>query len=128
VSNQPLVTVVGGKELRKTLKAAGDNLADLKAVHQAAGNVVVARAQAIAPRRSGALAGSIRAAKLASGVAVRAGSARVPYAGPIHWGWPARNIAAQPFLTNAAQQTEPEWTALYEEALDKIIDTVRGDT
>ena len=123
----PLVEVKGMRELRSTMKKAGEDLADLKTVHQAAGMIVVGRAQSLAPKRSGALAGSIRASRLAAGVAVKVGGAGTPYAGPIHWGWPARNIAANPFLTNAAQQTEEEWTALYYAELEKIVDRVEGD-
>ena len=54
------------------------------------------------------------------------GRASVPYAGAIHWGWPARNIRAQPFLTNAAASTEPTWVAQYLADIQKIVDQVRG--
>jgi len=127
VPEGPIVEVKGIRELRKTMKQAGEDLADLKDAHQAAGNIVVALAQSLAPKRSGALAGTIRASRLASGVAVKAGSAGVPYANPIHWGWPARNIAANPFLSNAAQQSEAQWTEFYYQELDKIIERVEGD-
>lgn len=126
MTSAPVVEVRGAKELRKSLKRAGDDLGDLKDVHQAVGNLVVSTASGMAPRRSGALAGSIRAARAAAGVTIRAGSARIPYAGPIHWGWPARNIAANPFLSNAATSTETAWVALYEDELNKIIDRVEG--
>jgi len=127
MSKQPLVEVRGAKELRKTLKAAGDDLGDLKAAHQAVGNMVVNVARGLAPVRSGALAGSIRATRLAGGVSIKAGSGSIRYAGPIHWGWPARNIAANPFLSTAATTSEEQWTALYEEELNKILDRVEGD-
>jgi hypothetical protein len=121
------VQVRGSKELRKTLKAAGDDLSELKDVHEAVGALVARVAKSLAPVRSGQLAGSVRAARLAGGVSVRAGSARVPYSNPIHWGWPKRNIAANPFISNAALQTEPQWVALYEAELEKIIQKVEGD-
>lgn len=125
--SDPIVEVRGSRQLRKTLKAAGDDLSELKTVHEAVGALVVGVAKALAPKRSGALAGSVRTARLASGVLVRAGSARVPYANPIHWGWPKRNIAANPFMSNAALQTEPQWVKLYEDELEKIIRKVEGD-
>jgi hypothetical protein len=127
VSKPPVVEVVGAKELRKTLKAAGDDLADLKNAHQAVGNMVVGVARGLAPTRTGALAGSIRASRLAGGVSLKAGSGSIPYAGAIHWGWPARNIKANPFIMNAALTTEEQWTALYEEELNKILDKIEGD-
>jgi hypothetical protein len=127
MANAPLVEVRGAKKLRRTMKAAGENLADLKSVHQAAGNVVVGAARPITPRESSALVSSIRASRLAGGIAVKAGSARVPYAGPIHWGWPAHGMQARPFLTEAASASEPTWVALYEQELDKIISRIEGD-
>jgi hypothetical protein len=127
VTRGPVVEVRGAKELRKTLKAAGDDLGDLKDVNLAVGNMVAATASGMAPRLSGALAGSIRASRAAGGVTLKSGSARIPYAGVIHWGWPAHNIAAQPFLSDAATSTEPAWTAMYEAELDRIIEKVQGE-
>jgi hypothetical protein len=120
------VEVIGARELRKTMKAAGDDLGELKDAHQAVGNMVVGVARGLAPNRSGALAGSIRATRTISGVGIKAGGARIPYAGPIHWGWPKRNIRANTFLSDAAMTTESEWVALYEAELDKILERVEG--
>jgi HK97 gp10 family phage protein len=120
--------VIGAKELRKTMKKAGEDLADLKAVHAKVGELVADVARQLAPKRSGQLAGTIRAAKLAGGVSVKVGTAGTPYANPIHWGWPKRNIEAQPFLSDAATQSEPRWVALYEDELNKIIERVEGDS
>jgi hypothetical protein len=50
----------------------------------------------------------------------------VPYAGPIHWGWPARHIKAQPWIYDAAQNSAEQWTGLYLAALEKIIDGIEG--
>lgn len=126
MTRQAVVQVEGARELRKALKKAGDDLADMKALNQAIGNVVVAAARGKAPTRTGALGGSLRAANIVGGVTVRAGSAGVPYAGPIHWGWPARNIKAQPFVVEAAQSTEAEWVAMYEAEVDRILEKVEG--
>lgn len=109
------------------MKKAGEDLADLKDVHQRAGQLVVDVARGMAPTQSGALAGTIRASRLAGGVAVKVGSARVAYANPIHWGWPSRNIEANPFLSNAAIESEAQWTELYYEGLEQIISRVEGD-
>lgn len=128
MSSSPQVQVIGEKELRRTLKKAGEDLGDLKDVHQRVGNFVAEIARGLAPKRSGAMAGTIRAARTASGVTIKAGGARVPYVNPIHWGWPKRNIEAQPFLSDAATSSETQWVAMYEEELDKIIERVEGDT
>jgi hypothetical protein len=126
VTRAPVVQVEGARELRKALKKAGEDLGDLKALNAAIGNVVVAAARGKAPTRTGALAGSLRSANIVGGVTVRAGSAGVPYAGPIHWGWPSRNIKAQPFVVEAAQTTEAEWVAMYEAEVDRILEKVEG--
>lgn len=120
------VQVIGAKELRRTLKRAGSNMDDLKDAHAAAGAIVVAAGRTTAPRRSGSLAGTVRSSRAAASAVIRAGGASVPYAGPIHWGWPARGIAAQPWLSEAATSTEPEWTAAYEKAVDQILATIQG--
>ncbi|GAA0898703.1 hypothetical protein GCM10009551_107070 [Nocardiopsis tropica] len=57
---------------------------------------------------------------------VRAGRASVPYAGPIHWGWEARGIRAQPFLSDAARSSEAAWLQVYDAHIDRIIDNIRG--
>jgi hypothetical protein len=57
---------------------------------------------------------------------VRAGRAAVPYAGPIHWGWPSRHIKAQPWLYDAAVASQEQWTGVYLAALEKIIDDIEG--
>lgn len=124
--SKAVVEVRGARELRRTLRRAGIDLQDLKEAHAQVGGIVAAAGRTSAPRRSGTLAGSIRASKAAASATVRAGGARVPYAGVIHWGWPRRNIAAQPWLSEAAQSTEPAWTSAYLEAVDKIIATVKG--
>jgi hypothetical protein len=121
-----VVQVEGARELRRTLRRAGDNLADLGAVHAAVSAMVAARAATLAPKRSGDLAGNIRGGKGKTSAVVRAGGARVPYAGPIHWGWPARHINAHPFMVDAAHDTEPTWTAYYLTRVQAIMDTVRG--
>jgi len=62
----------------------------------------------------------------------------VPYAGPIHWGWPTGSaklpkklrqvtgrewfIAPNPFVIDAAQRTESTWTRVYLDAVDDIVD------
>ncbi len=57
---------------------------------------------------------------------IRAGKKSVPYAGVIHWGWPRKNIVAQPWLTEAAASTESTWVDAYTEAVDEILETIEG--
>jgi hypothetical protein len=50
------------------------------------------------------------------------------YAGPIHYGWPARDIVGQPFVIDAAQATEPTWLPAYEAEIDVILGKIGAST
>lgn len=118
--------VQGGARLRADLKRAGVAVEDLKAAHKKVAELVRDEAVRDAPRRSGRLAADVRPAGTQREAVVRLGRKSVPYAGPIHWGWKKRNIAAQPFVWAAAQSTETRWTRTYLDALETIIDAI-GD-
>lgn len=115
--------VDGVPKLTRTLKKAGEDITELVEAHARAAAIVEAAARATAPRRSGKLASSIRAtrSKLKAEIQVRS-----IYAMPIHWGWPSRNIDPQPWVSQAAQATEPEWLPIYEDAVQKALDQVAG--
>ncbi len=120
------ITVEGAKQVRAGLKRAGLDVDDLKAAHKAVADMIVERSDSRAPRRSGALAADVRAAGTAREAIVRVGRARVPYAGPIHWGWPKRNIAPNPWLWTTARNLEDRELSMYLDALQKIIDRIEG--
>ncbi len=125
------VKIEGARQLRRTLKDAGDDLNDLKEVNRAAAEIAANRAKTWAPRKSGRLAGTVRSSGTKTAGIVRAGNNRktasgVPYANPIHWGWPSRNIKANPFLSYSAQATEPRWLKLYENYIEKTLSKIRG--
>jgi len=120
------VRVEGLDRLVRTLRQAQADLGDLKDAHANAGRVVASAASARAPRRSGALANSVRASRQARRAQVVAGGRAVPYAGAVHWGWPARGIAANPFLSDAAQATESTWVPQYLKDVQAAVDKVKG--
>lgn len=101
MAGKPAVTTHGLRELRRDLRAIDRQLPrELgKSLKGAAERVVLPRARSEAPRRSGRLADSLRVSARGTSVAVRS---RLPYAGPIHWGWPAHNIEPRPFIETAA--------------------------
>ncbi len=121
-----LVRVDGARQLRATLKAAGDDLSDLKDVNARTAAKVSAVAVPRVPRRTGMLAATVRPAGTKTAAIIRAGKASVPYAAVIEFGWPGHNIAPQPYVTSAAADTEPEWTGFYEQEIAKILDRVKG--
>jgi hypothetical protein len=127
MANTGEVRIEGGRELRRTMKKAGEDMGQMKAAHADAARIAATAGAAGAPRVSGALAASVRSSGTTTAGIVRAGTARVPYANPIHWGWPARNIHANPFLTKGAQETQSRWVETYANAVQKILDRVTGE-
>jgi hypothetical protein len=126
-----VVRVDGGPRLRRTLRQAGADMVDLKDANARIAAMVAALARSMAPvgvgtRAPGSLRASIRGNRAMARARVSAGGARVPYAGPVHWGWPARGIRPRPFLRDAARALEPTIIASYTRNLDTICDSVKG--
>jgi hypothetical protein len=117
------VKVEGLNTLVRAMRAAGKDITDLKEANRQTGAIIASAAAARAPRRSGKLASRIKAAKQQNRVRIMV-PASVPYAGPIHYGWPKRNIAAHTFLIDAAEATESEWVEFYQAAVQDVLDTV----
>lgn len=123
--------VDGARELRRQLKQVQDGVADLKAAHAAAAMTVEQRAAQLAPRRSGRMAATLRSSGQVSGGIVRVGYARLPYAGPIHFGWPTRPnpgkgwrggpIYPNPFMYEALDDRRSEVIEMYEDRVNGLI-------
>lgn len=114
------IKATGVKELRRELRKMGNDLEDLKALNLDVATLVSDRAKDIVPRRTGNLADTIRPAGTKTAGRVRAGFKRVPYAGVIHFGWPARRIQPQPFLYDALDQRRNEVFNRYFDGIKKI--------
>lgn len=81
------IQILGLREFRRQLRAADAQLPrELRKVFNTAAAAVVGEAKAQVPRRSGALAGSIRARSTQTSGQVVMGTTRVPYAGFIEFG------------------------------------------
>ncbi|OZD30815.1 hypothetical protein CH252_40600 [Rhodococcus sp. 06-1477-1B] len=103
----------------RALTRAGTDAADMKALMHEIGSIVVDAASP--PTKSGALAGTIRAGRGKTKAVVRAGGARAPYAGVIHYGWPTRNIPAQPFLSAALDANRAAVFERLDTGLDELL-------
>ena len=115
--------VDGLKELQKEIRQTEDVELKkrLRLANKEAAQVVADQAKVEVPRRSGRLARSIGVQASQTSASVKAGTAaRVPYAGPIHFGWPKRNIRPQPFLYEAMDKRIGEVRRAYEKNLGKI--------
>lgn len=121
-----VVKVRGARELRRTLRRAGQDVRQVKQLHTEVAGIVASAARPKTPHRTGRLASTVRPGATQTASIVRAGFARVPYGPPIHWGWPARHIKAQPWLTQAAQASEPRWFAVFSAGVERLLDKIKG--
>lgn len=115
------------RALRKRLKTIEGGLAELKTEHRWVADYVLGRAAPGAPRRTGRLVATGRASGTNTSSIVRYGNARrVPYAAPIHYGWPARHIAAHEWVVNAAMRSEPVWLQHFNQTIEQLVERTPG--
>lgn len=118
---KPGVEVEGGPQLRRAFRKLGDRAGDLKELHGDIAGIVEDAAESLVPVESGELRESIRTSKRATGATILAGGRAIPYAGPIHYGWRARNIEPQPFLTDALRDRRNEIARKYEQGVGELV-------
>jgi hypothetical protein len=138
------------REMNAAIRKAGGPEA-VKALRRANIRVVrpvVVEAKVLVPKRSGKLAASIGGGATARYAYVKAGTAkRVPYAGPINYGWPGpsmsralaksrspfwanvgrkgvRGIAADHFLNRAVEHELPTVLHTYETEMRRACDVI----
>ena len=119
--------MTGAKELRRAVRRAENRglSAALRDAYRDSSSVVANRSKIHAPRRSGALRSSVRAQATTTKAVVVAGRGRTNgYAGVIHFGWPARNITAQPFIHESLKSEWDKVVDTFEDALAKLADDV----
>lgn len=112
------VRVQGAARFKRTVCRARRDMVASEPSKKAA-QIAARAARATAPRKSGRLRRSIRA----EGKTVRA---RAVYAGVQNYGWPARNIRAQPFMYDRMRAVEPVWLRQFEQNRDRALGRVRG--
>lgn len=110
------------KTIRTLRKVDAEMGPEIKKINLDLAESLVPVARSLVPVQSGALRDSIRAAGQQRTGVVRAGKARVPYAGPIHFGWPKQHIRPQPFLYDALDQRRSAIMSEYVERIQKLID------
>lgn len=93
------IRITGAKALERDLFRLGIRVSDLD--FSAIASEGMRLAASFAPRKSGALVRSLKASKGKSRASIRAGGAKVPYAGAINYGWARRNIAPARFMQRA---------------------------
>lgn len=125
-----VIRVQGANRLVRTMKQAGVSVTDLKDANRGAADIVARAARPltpVGPDKGGHVRNSIRTGATNRAGIVRAGGARYPYAGVLHYGNPHTVQGAQPWVADAAQRTEGTWTAHYLAKLDHILDQIKGE-
>jgi hypothetical protein len=111
------VQIKGDEQLALELDAYAQSLGPLPP--KRVPDIMLAAARERTPVRTGKLR--------ASGIVLEgAVQFTVVYAAPIHWGWKARNISPQPFLTQGIEASQNAWTAAYEKELQADLDKIQG--
>lgn len=123
VEGQGRLEIDGLREALRDIRRLGDDARDdMKDTHRKAGEIVATVARGIAPVRTGRLASTIVSAPTQRQGRVRVGRGQsIPYAGPIHFGWPARRIKPQPFIYDALDQRADQVRRVYEERIRELI-------
>jgi hypothetical protein len=130
--------VVGGRELRKALKAAAGNLKDMSRAHRHIASIVLPEAQRRAPVWTGALRSTLRASGTATQARITAGGkpkGRYVRKRKLRDGrivdQPNRPITTvgyawivehrQWFISSSIRTTRPQWLAAYARHVDDIV-------
>jgi hypothetical protein len=118
------IKVEGLSALQRDLRRLGGDLdlnkSEFLATNRKVAELVIEGSKRFVPVLSGALAESIRQASTKKSAKIRVGNAPVPYAGPIHFGWPARRIKPQPFIYDAIDGRRREVAMAYAQRLTQI--------
>lgn len=116
----PTVKFVGAAELRVGLRRLGDGADDPDVARRGA-ELVADEVRERTPVDSGDLVVSIRVEQATPSAAVVAGSPSIPYAGVQEYGWPARNIDAQHYMADAADESADDVTDIYAEHVGGLV-------
>lgn len=115
------VKLEGTKELQDLLIKLGKDLESNSELNEELSSNLAQKASSIAPRLTGSLASSIVGNPSPQKAQIVAGSAAVPYAGVIEYGWPAKNIQAQPYLNKTVNSNMGYIIERYNQSIEDNI-------
>ena len=115
------ISITGVKEVTDTLNKLGRDLESNIELNKELSTTLAQKASALAPRLTGALASSVVGKPSAEKAQILAGSAAVPYAGVIEYGWPQKNREAQPYLNPAVNDNMGYIIEKYNDSIQKAI-------
>jgi hypothetical protein len=120
------IKVTGLSEVQRNLRKLSTDALDLNKTefletNKQVAEIVINETKKYVPILSGSLAAAIRNASTKKSAKVRAGNAAVPYAGPIHFGWPSRSIKPNTFLYEAIDARKDEVANRYAALVSDLI-------
>jgi phage gpG-like protein len=115
------ISIQGVKEVTDSLNKMARDLESNIELNKELSTTLSQKASALAPKLTGALASSVKGNPSAEKAQILAGSAAVPYAGVIEYGWPDRNIDAQPYLNPAVNDNMGYIIEKYNDSIQKAI-------
>lgn len=118
--------IVGQRRFVQTMRKAGADLDELKAVNRQAAQIALPAVTGRTPVRTGKLKRSIRVGATRRAGVIRAGGKAVPYAGPLNYGWPAHHITPRLFVNNGVATSENAWMRVYEQFVEQTMKQVKG--
>ena len=124
------VKIEGLSKLQRDLRKLSTDALDLNKeefleTNKRVAEIIIGESKKYVPVLTGALAQSVRNASTKKSAKVRAGNVGVPYAGPIHFGWPSRGIRPNPFFYDAIDNRRDEVRDRDVDLVDKL--TIKYD-
>lgn len=114
------LTIRGVKEVTRDLSRLGVEAGDLKDTMQRVGTIVADEVRELVPTRTGRLARSVRASRTKSRAIIRAGSARVPYAGVQNYGG-YHGIEGHHFMEDGLEAKQPAAMTEFDKGMRELI-------
>jgi len=115
------ISITGVNEVQTAINKLAKDLEKNYELNRELSSTISQKASAIAPKLTGALASSVVGNPSAEKAQIAAGSAAVPYAGVQEYGWPNKNIEAQPYLRPAVNNNMDYIIAKYEDSIKANI-------
>lgn len=115
------IIVEGIKQVTDSLKKLNKDLESNIELNKELSTTLSQKASALAPKLTGALASSVVGNPSKEKAQILAGSAAVPYAGVIEYGWPDKNRNAQPYLNPAVNDNMGYIVEKYNDSIKKAI-------
>lgn len=115
------VHIEGLRETTRALERAGVQINDLKDVMGGIAAEATRVMQGFIPSVSGALRASARGNRAKGKAVVTIGRATVPYAAPINYGWPRRNITAADFTGRTDAVMEHKAVQMLDKGIGDIL-------